>query len=168
MQAVRSAVPSQFTPLRGAIFPQTDRGNFRCALFSIGMNPVALKNAIEKAAKEAGVPVPVVAAVTGDDLTGEFSDLVKKGLLKPFSVEGEEEDFGIVTRAPVLSCNAYLGAFPIAEALNRGAQIVVTGRCVDSALVLGPLIHEFGWKASQLDLLAVRQVHRFPRDLMLL
>jgi hypothetical protein len=122
------------------------------------MNPVACKNAIEKAAKEAGLTIPVVAAVTGDDLTGEYPDLVEKGVLKPFSVEGEEEDFAIVKRAPVLSCNVYLGAFPIAEALNRGAQIVVTGRCVDSALVLGPLIHEFGWKPQQLDLLAVRSI----------
>ncbi len=54
----------------------------------------------------------------------------------------------------VLSINAYLGGFPIAAALAEGADIVVTGRVVDSALILGPLIHEFGWTPTDYDLLA--------------
>ena len=53
-----------------------------------------------------------------------------------------------------ISANAYLGAFPIAAALQAGADIVVTGRVVDSALTLGPLIHEFGWTAEEYDKLA--------------
>ncbi|WP_367947243.1 acyclic terpene utilization AtuA family protein [Sphingopyxis sp. BSNA05] len=52
------------------------------------------------------------------------------------------------------SINAYLGAFPIAKALAEGADIVITGRCVDSAVTLGACIHEFGWSASDHDLLA--------------
>jgi hypothetical protein len=54
----------------------------------------------------------------------------------------------------ILSANAYLGAIPIAQALAAGADVVVTGRCVDSALVLGPLMHEHGWNATDYDLLA--------------
>ena len=54
----------------------------------------------------------------------------------------------------ILSANAYLGAFPIARALDAGADVVVTGRCVDSALALGPLIHEFGWSPTDYDRLA--------------
>ena len=54
----------------------------------------------------------------------------------------------------MLSANAYLGATPIAAALAAGADIVVTGRVVDSALALGPLMHEFGWGAGDYDLLA--------------
>src|SRR5439155_21304353 len=57
-------------------------------------------------------------------------------------------------RKQVTSANVYLGAFPIAEALDRGARIVITGRGTDPGLVLGPLIHEFGWKTSDYDLLA--------------
>ena len=54
----------------------------------------------------------------------------------------------------MVSANAYLGAFPIARALDRGAQIVITGRCVDSAVELGALIHEFGWTSTDYDRLA--------------
>jgi hypothetical protein len=56
--------------------------------------------------------------------------------------------------AKLLSANAYLGAFPIAAALGRGADVVITGRCVDSALPLGALVHEFGWTREDWDLLA--------------
>lgn len=52
------------------------------------------------------------------------------------------------------SLNAYIGAEPIFRALNEGAQIVVTGRCVDSALVLGPLMHHFKWALNDYDRLA--------------
>ena len=54
----------------------------------------------------------------------------------------------------VASANAYIGAFPIASALSAGADIVVTGRCVDSAVTLGACIYEFGWAADELDKLA--------------
>lgn len=102
-----------------------------------GMNPLACKLAIEKLAEKLGLPKPVVAAVVGDDVL----PIMDKLNIQPFSVEGEVEDLEITQKAPVLSCNVYLGAFPIAKALTEGAQIVVTGRCVDSALALGPLIY---------------------------
>ena len=61
---------------------------------------------------------------------------------------------GATLPAKLMSANAYLGAFPIAAALDAGADIVLTGRCVDSAVSLAPLIHEFGWKPTDYDRLA--------------
>ncbi len=99
-----------------------------------GLNPLGCAQAIEALARERGVPLKV-AAVTGDDVMSEASRLagVPQGML---------------------SANAYTGAAGIAHALERGAQVVVTGRCVDSALVLGPLVHEFGWRWNDWDRLA--------------
>jgi hypothetical protein len=99
-----------------------------------GLNPLGCAQAIQTLAHERGVPLKV-AAVTGDDVMHEASRLA--GL-----------------PAGVLSANAYTGATGIARALERGAQVVVTGRCVDSAVVLGPLVHEFGWRWNDWDRLA--------------
>jgi hypothetical protein len=96
-----------------------------------GVNPHAAAEVIERAD-----PSVTVAVVTGDDLMG--LDVVERAALS----------------GPALSANVYLGARPIATALDAGADVVVTGRVVDSALVLGPLIHEFGWGRDDLDLLA--------------
>ena len=57
-------------------------------------------------------------------------------------------------RDRILSANAYIGAFPLAEALATGADVVIAGRCTDTALALAPMIHRFGWKRSDWDMLA--------------
>src|SRR3546814_3552786 len=59
-----------------------------------------------------------------------------------------------LARAEIIAANAYSGAFPIAGALARGAQVVVTGRVADPSLALGPLVHHFGWREDDWDLLA--------------
>jgi hypothetical protein len=121
-----------------------------------GMNPLACKAAIEQAARDAGLEVPVVAAVTGDDLMGSYTELLGKAAFTQFAeLKGEAEPaWHQMPDCRMMSFNAYFGAFPIAEALAQGAQIVVTGRCADSALVLGPLIYEFGWKPTDFHLLS--------------
>lgn len=118
-----------------------------------GLNPSALKRAIEEAAVKAKVPVPVVAVVTGDDLVTAADRMRKDGVFTNFSVANDTESLWNAEEK-LMSCNAYLGARPIVEALTQGAQIVITGRGVDSALVLGPLMYEFGWKSEQYDLLS--------------
>ena len=110
-----------------------------------GVNPLACKAALEQLAAEAGLPLRV-AAVIGDDLLGQAEQLRTAGVAEMSS--------GAPLPARLASVNAYLGAAPIARALTAGADVVITGRCVDSALVLGPLMHEFGWASDDYDKLA--------------
>jgi len=110
-----------------------------------GVNPAGLAAALVKMIADKGLDL-TVACVEGDDLRGRVDELRAAG----------HRDMFIDTEFPenIVSANAYLGAFPVAAALSKGADIVITGRVVDSAIVLGPLIHEFGWGADDLDLLA--------------
>lgn len=110
-----------------------------------GINPDACRRAVEALAEAAGVRLRV-AAVVGDDLMAQAGALRDAGLA--------EMSTGAPLPERLASFNAYLGATPIARALAAGADVVVTGRCVDSALALGPLMHEFGWAEDDYDLLA--------------
>lgn len=110
-----------------------------------GVNPSGLAAALEALIAEQGLSLSV-AYVEGDDLRHRVEELRTAGHRDMFD--------GAAFPDHVISANAYLGAFPIAAALAAGADIVVTGRVVDSAVVLGPLIHEFGWTSDDHDLLA--------------
>ncbi|MBE0691924.1 MAG: DUF1446 domain-containing protein [Aquamicrobium sp.] len=110
-----------------------------------GINPQGCADALSALAASMGLS-PRIAVVTGDDVSGEMPRLRAAGVADMFTGEALPER--------ILSANAYLGALPIARALAEGADIVITGRCVDSAVTLGPLIHEFGWAADDHDLMA--------------
>jgi hypothetical protein len=110
-----------------------------------GVNPQACVAALLQAARDQGLEISV-ATVTGDDFTDRMEDVQMLGV--------QEMTTGHSLPESVHSMNAYLGGFPIAEALSLGADVVVTGRCVDSALTLGPLIHQFQWREDDFDLLA--------------
>ncbi|MZR62177.1 acyclic terpene utilization AtuA family protein [Alcanivorax sp. DP30] len=108
-----------------------------------GVNPRACRDALQKVFAEAGVELNI-ALVEGDDLNprrGDFTD-------------AREIDSGTTLPPMTLTMNAYLGALPIKAALDAGADIVLTGRIADSVLVLGPLMHEFGWADDDYDKLA--------------
>jgi hypothetical protein len=109
-----------------------------------GVNPQACKRALEALIEVAGLPLRV-AVVEGDDLMPIIDDLREEGTREWIS--------GAALPKKLLTANAYLGAVPIAAALGAGADIVITGRCADSALALGVLMHEFGWTPQQHDLL---------------
>ena len=111
-----------------------------------GVNPSACRAALVAAALAEGVDLKI-AAVLGDDLMPQVDALRAAGTPEMFSSAAFPQK--------VMSANAYLGAFPIAAALAAGADIVVTGRCVDSAVTLAPLIHAFGWTAADHDRLAL-------------
>jgi Acyclic terpene utilisation family protein AtuA len=95
-----------------------------------GLNPKSCALAVEALARSMGLS-PKIAVVEGDDVIDQMAPPLK-----------------------ALSANAYLGAFPVAGALAEGADIVITGRGVDSAVTLGALIHEFGWTETDFDQLA--------------
>jgi hypothetical protein len=129
------------------LMPELREKNIKVIANAGGVNPLACKQALEAAAAKAGASFRV-AVVLGDDLLPrkkEFSDCVELDTGKPMP-------------GTFVSMNAYLGAIPIARALDAGAEIVITGRCVDSAVVLGPLMHEFGWKPDEYDKLAAGSI----------
>ena len=107
------------------------------------VNPRACAAAIRDAARRSGLDFKI-AVVDGDDVIERAAEFRKSGRLNSELPEGRS----------YTTLNAYLGAFPIARALALGADLVITGRVVDSALCLGPLIHEFGWRPEQYDLLS--------------
>ncbi len=110
-----------------------------------GVNPQACADALRDVVEAAGVSLKI-AVVTGDDLLARAGD---------FADAQEMFDGGAFPDAgKIASINAYLGAFPIAAALEAGADIVITGRCADSALALAACIHSFGWRADDVDRLA--------------
>ena len=104
-----------------------------------GLNPAACVEAISALAEEQGLKVKI-AWVLGDDLMQSEASFRASNRIEMYSGSSFPE------RA--LSINAYLGAEPIACALDAGAQIVITGRCVDSAVTLGAMMHAFGWHRS--------------------
>ena len=115
-----------------------------------GLDPVGLKELIEKHLKKQGANNVKVAAVWGDDLLPSKADLFHKGAFESFDpLNGSGTPESLFSEEDnLLSLNAYLGAEPIVHALRSGAQIIVTGRVVDSALVLAPLAYSFDWDLS--------------------
>lgn len=112
-----------------------------------GVNPESCGKAVRALIAEKGLKLKV-AVITGDDVVKNKEKIAAVGHVDMFS----GAPFPDVDK--IMSINTYLGAFPIAKALAAGADIVITGRCVDSAVTLGACIHEFGWKSSDFDLLA--------------
>ncbi|WP_267531848.1 acyclic terpene utilization AtuA family protein [Acinetobacter oleivorans] len=110
-----------------------------------GVNPLACRDALQKIIKEYGLDLKVVV-VLGDDLLAKHEQLKQQNIQEMFSGEALPEQ--------VASSNAYLGAVAIRDALDLGADIVITGRVVDSAVVLAPLLHEYQWSLDDYDKLA--------------
>jgi hypothetical protein len=112
-----------------------------------GVNPEACGRAVRALVKEAGLNLKV-AVITGDNRMDELQSISASKPTDMFS------GAPMPATDKVASVNTYLGAFPVAKALGAGANIVITGRVVDSAVTLGACIHEFGWGAEDWDLLA--------------
>ena len=110
-----------------------------------GVNPAACASALEEVLEGEGVHLNI-AYVTGDDLMDQLKSLRDQNIQEMFT--------GASLPPDLMSMNAYLGARPISDALGRGADIVITGRVVDSAVTLGACMHEFAWRDDEFDQLS--------------
>ncbi|WP_315069464.1 acyclic terpene utilization AtuA family protein [uncultured Clostridium sp.] len=109
-------------------------------------NPVAAAKKVSEIAKELGIEGLKIAAVLGDDIFGNIDKYMDYKILET----GEKLE---AIKEQIVSANAYIGTQGIIEALNNGADIIITGRVADPSLTLAPLMFEFGWNKNNYELL---------------
>ena len=114
-----------------------------------GLDPAGCAEQLAEVADRLGVS-PRIAYVDGDDLLSRIAELAASGDLREFGPHSG----GLGDPAALVSANAYLGCWGIVEALSAGADIVVTGRVTDAAVVCGPAAHHHGWRRDDFDALA--------------
>ena len=157
MQKQRSRDPSagyakDFVPLIKQILPACVERDIRVTANAGGVNVAGCAEAVREVANELGLGGKLkIGIVTGDDIMSRIDGLLDKGI-ELRNMDTAEPLSQVRDR--IQSANAYLGAWPMVEALNRGARIVITGRATDTGLTLAPLIHEFGWQANDWNRLA--------------
>lgn len=156
MQKLKSRDPNagyatDFIEMLKRILPVCYEKKIKIIASAGGVNSAACARATGDLIKKLGLSNLRVATVTGDDLLARLPELQKSG--EGFKNLDDGRSLSEVNGA-ISSANAYLGAFPVAEALDRGADIVICGRVTDPSLVLGPMIHEFGWRLDDYDKLA--------------
>lgn len=157
MQKQRSRDATQgyardFVPLMGEIFRDCVEKNIRVVANAGGVNADACAEAVLAEARKAGLGGRAkVGVISGDDIMHRLDELVGRGHeLRNMDTGAPLSD--VLDR--IQSANAYIGARPIVDALNRGAHCVITGRSTDTALTYAPMMHAFGWAADDWDRLA--------------
>jgi len=145
MKQSEAGYASDFVEVLAPLLQTLATKNIRVISNAGGVNPQACARALATACKQAGVDLKI-AVLHGDDLRPQLGELSQAGTLEMFS--------GAPLPPMCVSVNAYLGAPGIVEALKLGADIVITGRVVDSAVVSAALVHEFGWAWDDYDKLA--------------
>jgi hypothetical protein len=137
-------------PMLAELWPLAAKHGVKFVLNAGGLNPEGARQAIARTFREKGWKAKI-ATVTGDSVLERIDELRAAGEALAHMDTGADIA-GVRDR--MLFASAYLGAQPIAEALARGADIVLTGRVADAALTLGPLAHEFGWQWDDWDRMA--------------
>jgi hypothetical protein len=135
-----------FPPLVARIGPRLIERGIKVIANAGGVNPVACAREVVRLA-----PYLKVAVVLGDDVFTRIDEFLEKGYAMRDMDTGEPI---AAIRSRILSANAYIGAFPLAEALATEADVVIAGRSTDTALTLAPMVHRFGWSESDFDKLA--------------
>jgi hypothetical protein len=146
---------SDFVKMLERVLPTCMEKGIRIVANAGGVNPLACREACAAVVKKLGLRGVRIGVLLGDDILASLPQLIASG--EEFKNLDTGEPLSTVLDR-VESANVYIGAFPIAEALAQGAHIVIAGRCTDPALVGGPLVHEFGWKAQDYDKLAAATV----------
>jgi hypothetical protein len=135
-----------FPPLVARLASQIRERGITVIANAGGVNPVACAREVVRLA-----PGLKVAVVLGDDIYGRIDEILAAGH------ELRDMDTGAplsTIRDRILSANAYIGAFPLVEAMKTGAHVVIAGRCTDTALTLAPMVHRFGWQPDDYNRLA--------------
>src|SRR5687767_13408173 len=148
----KAGYAKDFIPLMKQILPACVERDIRVTANAGGVNVDGCANAVREVARELGLSGKLrIGIVTGDDIMSRLDELLERG------IELRNMDTGeplATVRDRIQSANAYLGAWPMVEALNGGARVVITGRATDTGLTLAPLIHEFGWAPNDWNKLA--------------
>ncbi|MGB7200641.1 MAG: acyclic terpene utilization AtuA family protein [Pyrinomonadaceae bacterium] len=138
-----------FVTLMQEILPDCVEKNIKVLSNAGGVNVEGCAAAIRDVARDLGLQGKVkIGVITGDDILNKLDDFLSQG------VEINSMDDGTplaAIRAQVQSANVYLGAGPLVEALDKGANVIVGGRLTDTGLTLAPLMHEFGWSFDDWD-----------------
>ncbi|HEY6332318.1 MAG TPA: acyclic terpene utilization AtuA family protein [Blastocatellia bacterium] len=157
MQKQRSRDPKagyarDFVTMIERVLPDLIERNIKVVANAGGVNPGACVDALVEIARGRGFSGKIkLAMVAGDDIMDRLADFTSRGIELKNLDTGEP----LTTVLPaVQSANVYFGGRPIAQALDQGGQIIVTGRCTDTGLSLGPMIHEFKWAEDDWDKLA--------------
>jgi hypothetical protein len=141
-----------FIPLMKQILPACVERNIRVTANAGGVNVEGCAEAVRGVARELGLEGKFrIGIVTGDDIMSRLDEMLARGIELRNMDTGEPLSN---VRDRIQSANVYLGAWPMVEALNQGAQIVITGRATDTGLTLAPIIHEFGWGETDWDKLS--------------
>lgn len=141
-------------PLMERILPVCIEKNIKVITNGGGVNPEGCAKAILDVAKKLNLNLKV-AIVIGDNINERIDEIIESGCELNNMETGESIKS---VKDNLLSANVYFGAFPIVEALQNGADIVITGRTTDTGLTLAPMIYEFGWSADNYNLLSAGTV----------
>lgn len=146
---------TDFVKMVERVLPTCQEKGIRIIANAGGVNPQACRKAVAETVKKLGMSGVKIAVVEGDDILDQLGELIDSGeeLLNMDTGEQLKPHLDKVS-----SANVYIGARPIVEALEQGADIIITGRATDPSLVVAPLIHEFGWSFDDFDKVAAATV----------
>jgi hypothetical protein len=148
----RSGYARDFVSMIEEILPDLVERNIKVVANAGGVNPEACRDAVIEAARRRGFGGKIkIGVVAGDNIMSRLDDFISRG------VELKNQETGeplASVRSQVQSANVYFGGRDIAEALDKGGQIIIAGRVTDTGLSLGPMIHEFEWARDDWDRLS--------------